>query len=183
MIFNAQTPVITIEGKWSVYRHVTDLRSGRVWLSFDIRVARPLSVKLPSLPEQCEHEIKYGWQRVSEKLEANDVREATAQKNALKDKQERIWQNQVAWETQAFQYNTNKRRWVSCKLNLEPSHKGEPIAMPSPFQVLVVIQRIYDAGVTEPMVQIHIHTEANMHFISSFWICGQTTDWLRRCGH
>jgi hypothetical protein len=161
------TPTITFEGRWSAFMKVVDHRNDRTWLSFDVRVARPLTVVRPPIDDQSELESESVWRMVTQHLIANDLRGATAHKAALEEKQrkERAFFEQAGlrWEPQYFHYSQARRRWIPNEMNSEPYREGEEIvAMPPPFTIPPLIQRAYDAGITEPMAQVHINTEANI---------------------
>jgi hypothetical protein len=146
---------------------VSDRRSGRTWLAFGVRVARPLAVVRPPLDEQCEFESGFLWKMVTERLQASDVKGATAHKAVLEEKhrKERVFfeQNAIPWECQAFRFSHTRKRWVPNARTLDP-HRDveEPMAMPPRFHVPAPVQRAYDAGATEPVANVQINTEANL---------------------
>jgi hypothetical protein len=151
-------PLITFSGRWSAYMKATDVRTGREWLTFDVRTAQPLVLEVPPLTEQCEFESRLLWKFVTFYLEQNDTPHATCHKYALEEKQrkERQYQsdNQIDWELQLFHFNERRKRFVPNDLNLDPAFGEEPVEMPT-FHVPAVVQRAYDAGITQPIAALH----------------------------
>jgi hypothetical protein len=84
-----KTPIFKFDGRWSAFMRVTDVRSGRAWMPFDVRSARPLMVVRPPMEDQGEYESGVLWRMVTMRLSANDTRGATAHKEALEEKQRR----------------------------------------------------------------------------------------------
>jgi hypothetical protein len=163
----SESPVVTFDGRWSAYMRVTDLRTGRTWLPFDVRSARQLTVVRPPITEQVEYESEVLWRMVTAHLSANDTRGATAHKEALEEKQRRerafMEEQGIPWEPQAFHYDDVKRRWVPNALDMENWRDGEePVAMPPEFQVPAHILRAYEARVTEPVERLQAKVEASL---------------------
>lgn len=153
------TEVIKFEGRWSAYMKVTDLRTKKSWLSFDIRHIEPLNIVPPKPDEQSPYETQYVWKNITRYINENDIKSATEHKLAIEEKQrtERKYfqENKIDWEHQSFHFDENQKRYVPNDLNLTPYSPDEPpMSMPPPFHIPSLIQRATDEGIVPVMSEV-----------------------------